>query len=241
MGQVSSAIDNAKACFARPSKTKPVQPETPSGAGLIEPPAAPKSKSCCNKSCCGKCCLWTTIILAIVVPAGYYGLPYVPPFWADLEGSSSAVPIVIYCERTVKDTAKYKEVWTPFAEYTQVNGPGVLAMFSFMDQKKEKRALQFYMFSDLAGFASQPKDKPELSSNLWAEYAGTKETDFCQVYGGWDDSLKAVASQLPGVQYYFGKGAGFIRSVGSEGYGYEHADKIMVMVSKRPFRQVSPI
>jgi len=103
-----------------------------------------------------------------------------------------------------------------------------------MSQDDPTKALQFFMYDDMAGFASQPKDKPELSDALWAEYAGTSETDFCQVWGGWTEQLQAVVATLPGVKYYFIKGKGFIRSAGSEGYKFD--GPIMVMVSKRENR-----
>ena len=46
-------------------------------------------------------------------------------------------------------------------------------------QDVEKRALQFYMYTDMEGYLSQSKDG-RLTNNLQAEYAGTADTDFCQ-------------------------------------------------------------
>ena len=66
--------------------------------------------------------------------AGYYALPYVPAFGADYVGSSSHNPIVIYCERTVTDTASYQTTWNAYSVPTQKNSPGVLAMFSFIQR-----------------------------------------------------------------------------------------------------------
>ena len=96
--------------------------------GIINP--AEKKKGCCSK----KCCLITLGVVVVVLVLGYFNIQYVPIPFADLEGSSSAEPIVIYCERTVKDADKYMAVWTPFATHTQEGGAGVRAVFSFMSK-----------------------------------------------------------------------------------------------------------
>ena len=68
-------------------------------------------------------------------------------------------------------------------------------------------------------FFAQPHDKPELSTDLWALYGGTKESDTCQVFGGWTEMLKGIASTLPGVNYVFAAPiAGFLKpKVSAEG------------------------
>jgi len=196
--------------------------------GLIEPPAKKGCCSCCSFKCCG---ITALCIVAFVLVAPHV-LPYAPIPGYDPVGSSTSDSIAIYCERTVKDAAKYKEVFGAYAEYTQAQASGVRAIFSFMSTETDNKALQFFFFDGVEGFDSQPTDKPELSAALWDEYAGTPETDFCIVYGGWTEELKASATQLPGVRYEFEeKVGGFMRMPPAAAFEYESSP--IILVSKR--------
>jgi len=90
--------------------------------------------------------------------------------------------------------------------------PHAKAMFSFIDKTKSKTALQFWWFDNEAAF------KPELMSALGGEYATIKDTDYCQVYGGWSEQLKVTASAMMGVHYAFvPMNGGFTRCAEAEG------------------------
>lgn len=110
--------------------------------------------------------------------------------------------LTFYCSRTFADEAKYKEAWTAFSTFTQAGTPGVKAMFSFISKTTPNTALQFYYFENIDAFYGQAKDEA-LSGNLWAQYTGTKETDYCQVYGAWTEELKSIGNSIPGIHYSF--------------------------------------
>jgi len=128
---------------------------------------------------------------------------------------TSTMPIAIYCQRKIINEAKYKEDWTAFSNYIFEGTPGVKAIFSVMDKNEAGQALQYSYYKDVGSFLSQPKDQPTLSANLESNYDPESTTDVCQVWGGWDDSVKALANDLPGVHYVFVPVlAGFMRSTG---------------------------
>ena len=99
--------------------------------------------------------------------------------------SNSYQPIVIFSSRTVTNVPAYKEAFSEFATEAQASGAGVRAMFSFMDREKENTALQLTWYDG-------PTDFVAASSKLAACYAGTEATDYTQVWGGWDDAMKAA-------------------------------------------------
>lgn len=197
----------------------------------------------CPKKCPEKCPKWCpykdpcTWFCWITVLAGAFVaflvlssiFPYLP-VWRYNPLSSSAVPIVIYCERAVTDVDAYKSAFGAFATSTQSSGKGVLMFFSYMSMKVDGKALQLSMFTDADAYLAQPFS----SADVDATYDASGE-NFCQVYGGWNDAVKAAQSAV--TTSHFGTGAGFIRSAGEVGYGYEHADTPLIMISKRGFQK----
>jgi hypothetical protein len=129
------------------------------------------------------------VLIALIGPA------FAPARVTTVNGGYTA--IVLFCSRTIKDEAKYTAAFDALSDYTMASDPHAKAMFSFIDKTKSKTALQFWWFDNEAAF------KPELMSALGGEYAGTKDTDYCQVYGGWSEQLKATASAMMGVHYAF--------------------------------------
>ena len=119
--------------------------------------------------------------------------------------SNSCKPVVIFRSMPVKSVAAYKTAWTMYAEKAQKDGPGVRAIFSFMDREKETTALQFMWLDSPADYPAPPKAVADC-------YDGSAGTGYCQVWGGWDEKLKAKLSALPGVQCGFVKQMrGFIK------------------------------
>ena len=57
----------------------------------------------------------------------------------------------------------------------------------------------------------------------------------CELLPAMNDAVKAAQSAV--TTSHFGTGAGFIRSAGEVGYGYEHADTPLIMISKRGFQK----
>lgn len=97
--------------------------------------------------------------------------------------SASSVPLVVFASRTINDVTAYTKAFTKYAEEA-MKSPGVRACFSFVDRDKENTVLQL-MWIDSADFYPVPP------ADLVACYAGSKETDHCQMWGAWDDALKA--------------------------------------------------
>jgi len=103
--------------------------------------------------------------------------------------------VVLFCSRTIKDEATYTAAFDALSDYTMAVDSGVKAMFSFVDKTKSNTALQFMWFDTEASF------NPAVMSSL--EYAGTKKTDFCQVFGAQPAKLKAAAAAMTDVSYSF--------------------------------------
>lgn len=123
--------------------------------------------------------------------------------------------------RTFKDEATYKKIFTEYAEYTQAGSWGTRMMFSFLSKERANTAYQVFWFDGMPGFLSQPKDRPELSANLWAEYAGTPESDTCYTFGAnaiQRPVLKHSSSSLPNVTYVIEPTlAGYLKHVKKDG------------------------
>eukprot|EP00729_Bicosta_minor_P026977 gene26977-7673_t len=202
----------------------PASSPAPASAPKASAPSTtkPARAKCCSFSCCGK----ALVVAVALLTAFYFSIPYLPIPNADLAASSSAEPIVIYCERTVKDAAKYAAAWSEYAEGVQANRPGVRAMFSFMSKDDATKALQFSFFDG-------PQDIPgDPNADLYAGTTADGKADVCIVYGGWTDDLKVAMSAVPGVHYAFEeKLGGFIRNPDAEGFAME--GPIMVFISKR--------
>ena len=103
--------------------------------------------------------------------------------------------VVLFCSRTIKDEVTYTAAFDALSDYTMAVDSGVKAMFSFVDKTKSNTALQFMWFDTEASF------NPAVMSSL--EYAGTKKTDFCQVFGAQPAKLKAAAAAMTDVSYSF--------------------------------------
>ena len=101
--------------------------------------------------------------------------------------SASSKPLVIFASRTVKDLAAYKTAFAAYAE-AAMKAPGVRACFSFPDKEKANTVLQLTWIDSAA-------DLPAASSKLVSCYAGSAATDFCIVWGKWDQGLKAKMSK----------------------------------------------
>jgi hypothetical protein len=143
--------------------------------------------------------------------------------------SASAKPLVIFASRTVKDVAAYT---TAFSKYGQdaMKGAGVRACFSFVDREKENTVLQL-MWIDSAD------DFPTVPADVLACYAGSPETDYCQVWGGWDDALKAKMEVDSACKFTFCKGMkGYIKSPAGNEKGFNTGFQPMIWIAKKKIK-----
>jgi len=228
-GKKSAAVADAPA--PEPEEEEELVPYKPYMVGA-QPP-------CCNKKCCCFACGITALAVVVLAAFVYFFgptlLPYAPLINGNRTASSSYTPIVLYCERTVDDPAAYGEAWTAFTEFTQAGTPGVRAMVSFMSHEDANKALQFFWFDSVDTFFGQAKNKA-LSDALWATYTGTKESDFCKVFGGWTEKLKEVAATIPGVHYSFVKPfGGWLRSPPASGFQFD--GPVMFWITKREIKE----
>ena len=144
--------------------------------------------------------------------------------------SNTCNPVVIFCSRTVKSVAAYKTAWVKYAEAAQKGGPGVRAIFSFVDRDQPNVILQF-MWCDTAADYPTP---PAAVSNCYDSASGS---DYCQIWGSWDDALKQKLSTTPGLKCGFVKDMrGFIKDPVASfpgKRGFDTGVTPMIWISKR--------
>ena len=115
------------------------------------------------------------------------------------------MPLVIFASRTIKDVSEYTAAFTKYGEEA-MKSPGVRACFSFVDRDKDNTVLQL-MWIDSADFFPVPP------ADLIACYAGSKETDHCQIWGSWDEKMKTKMQADTSCHFAFVKEVnGFIKS-----------------------------
>ena len=137
-------------------------------------------------------------------------------------GSNSCKPVVVFASRTIKDAEAYQAAYAKYAEEAQT-GSGVRAMFSFLSTEEANTALQFTWYDSPADLVKQPVA-------VMSCYAGSEATDYCQIWGGWDEEFKAGLSQ-PGCKFGFVKTMrGFLRDPGT---GFDTGSPPMIWISKR--------
>ena len=155
--------------------------------------------------------------------------------WKDpARPSASSKPIVMFCSRTIKDVAAYKRAFSAYAEQMQTSGEGVRAAFSLMDTGKENTALQFFWFDGPGDYIAQP-------SSLTSTYVAStisRTADYCQVWGGFDDSFKAAVTKVPGCKYGFmPEVRGFLREpTAANSSGFKTGSEPMIWISKRSIK-----
>ena len=144
--------------------------------------------------------------------------------------SNAYKPVVVFASRTLKNAAKYKELWTKYAQKAQ-EGSGVRCVVSFMDtEKRWASALQLWWYDSADDFTAQP---PELIEQ-YAESAMAMKEDYTQVWGGWDDALKAKLSAGKGKCSFVRDVRGFLREASPEqAKGFTTGEPPMIWISKR--------
>ena len=140
--------------------------------------------------------------------------------------SNSYTPIVVFCSRTVKVT-KYKIEWIKYATAAQAKNKGVRACFSFLDTDnaapEQCTALQVWWLDSAADFVAQP-------SSLLSQYCGSPATDYCVVWGGWDEALKKKMMHQGCKNSFVAKQRGFLKDPFS---GFKTGSAPMIWISKR--------
>jgi len=141
--------------------------------------------------------------------------------------SANSVPLVIFASRTINDVSKYTAAFTKYGE-DAMKSPGVRACFSFVDRDKDNTVLQL-MWIDSADFFPVPP------ADLIACYAGSKETDHCQIWGSWDEAMKAKMEVDTTCHFAFVKEVnGFIKSpTAANAKGFATGFEPMIWVSKK--------
>ena len=144
------------------------------------------------------------------------------------ECSNSYKPIVVFSSRTVKDVEAYKKEFSKFAAETQSSGAGVRAIFSFMDREKENTALQLAWYDGPADFVAPP-------AKLTSCYSGTDETDYTQIWGSWDDTMKSAMSAEKGCKCSFVRDVrGFLKDPSAANEkGFATGEPPMIWISRR--------
>ena len=142
--------------------------------------------------------------------------------------SNACKPIVVFSSRTVKNAEVYQTAFAKYAEEAQSSGPGVRACFSFMDREKEDTVLQFAWYDSPADYVKQPQGLVNL-------YGGSESTDYTQVWGGWDDELKAKLSEEGECKRAFVKEVrGFLKqATAANAAGFATGEPPMIWISRR--------
>jgi len=142
--------------------------------------------------------------------------------------SNAYKPIVVFSSRTVKNAEVYQTAFAKYAEEAQSSGPGVRACFSFIDREKEDTALQFAWYDSPADYVKQPQGLVNL-------YGGSESTDYTQVWGGWDDELKANLSEEGECKCAFVKEVrGFLKeATAANAAGFATGEPPMIWISRR--------
>ena len=114
-------------------------------------------------------------------------------------------PIVVFSSRTVENIETYKLVFAQYATAAQGAGSGIRMLFSFLDTEKANTVLQLAWYDGPGDYVLPP---PELTKL----YSGSQDTDYCQIWGGWDDKFKRALSSDSRVRCSFVKETrGFLR------------------------------
>lgn len=140
--------------------------------------------------------------------------------------ANSCIPLVVFCSRTVKDIATYKEQFTKFAE-TAMKAKGVRCCISFVDRDKTNTVLQLYWYDSPADYVKAPGD-------LTGCYCGSAETDYCQIWGEWTEEFKAAITTKDCKYAFVKEMRGFIREPSEANKaGFTTGSPPMIWISKR--------
>ena len=141
--------------------------------------------------------------------------------------SAQSVPVVLFARRTVKSTEAYKPVFQAYAE-DAMKGPGVRACFSFVERDIPNTVVQLLWLDTAA-------DLPVPPSDLISCYNGSPATDFVQVWGKWDEALKAKLQTDTKCKFNFNNGTrGFIKSPSAAtAPGFATGSPPMIWISQR--------
>ena len=149
---------------------------------------------------------------------------------AEAKPSNSYKPMVVWTSRTVADMEAYK---TEFEKYATaaMDEPGVRACFSFVDRDKESVVLQWAWFDTAGDYVAQPKSLVSL-------YSGSEPTDYCNIFGGWDETAKAAISGMGDCQYSFCDGpGGYLKEASAEfASDFKTGETVMIWMSKRKIK-----
>jgi hypothetical protein len=145
--------------------------------------------------------------------------------------SNSYKPVVVFSSRTVEDVSMYETAFATYATEAQSEGSGIRACFSFVDKDKENTVLQFAWYDSPADYTPQPK-------SLTSMYKGTTESDYCAIFGGWDDALKTSISAMGECQYSFADSPkGYLKeAIADHAKDFNTGSKPMIWISKRKIK-----
>mmetsp|Transcript_6102 Transcript_6102/g.14814 ORF Transcript_6102/g.14814 Transcript_6102/m.14814 type:complete len:319 (+) Transcript_6102:193-1149(+) len=187
-----------------------------------------------------------TLYDKIVNPCAPYAIPLLSaigptlqPVYQYLDGeaketespSNSYIPVVVWSSRTVTDLEAYKAEFAKHAEAAMATS-GCRACFSFVDRDKESTVLQWAWYDTAADYVVQP-------SSLAMMYSGSEDTDYCSVFGGWDESTKTSISGLGDCLYSFCEDpSGYLKEAKAEfGSDFKTGENVMIWMSKRAIKE----
>jgi len=143
-------------------------------------------------------------------------------------GLNAVKAIVVLTYRPIKDVAKYKAAFAPYATKVQSETAGVRAMFSFIDKSRESTAIQVAWYDTpevLAGIAKDAAVEACYTSN---------DKAFGAVYGVRSEVVKKALAET-GVAYEYGSlPRGFMKNAPHPGFSSKtYPGPPMIWMSKR--------
>lgn len=186
-----------------------------------------------------------TLYDKIVNPTAPYAIPILAaigpalqPVYQCLDGeakttgepSNSYKPMVVWSSRTVSDVEAYKAAFEKYASVAMAKS-GVRACFSFVDRDKESVVLQWAWYDTSEDYVFQPE-------SLVSMYSGSASTDYCSVFGGWDEAAKNAISRLGDCEYSFCDGPGGYLKEASPDFAsdFKTGETAMIWMSKRKIK-----
>jgi len=112
-----------------------------------------------------------------------------------------------------------------------MKGAGVRACFSFVEREKANTVLQLMWIDSAADFPTVPDD-------VLACYAGSPATDYCQIWGGWDDALKTKLEADTACKFAFVRDVkGYLKSpTPANAKGFTTGFQPMIWVAKKTIK-----
>ena len=189
-----------------------------------------------------------TLYDKIVNPAAPYAIPFLAaigpslqPVYQYFDGeakneakpSNSYKPMVVWSSRTVTDVEAYKKEFEKYAS-AAMEKSGVRACFSFVDRDKESVVLQWAWFDTAGDYVAQPKSLVSLYKQ------GSVSTDYCNIFGGWDETAKAAISAMgENCLYSFCESpSGYLKEASAEfASDFKTGETVMIWMSKRKIKE----